>query len=169
VLDHLHRCLTAWLAPVLVFTAEEAFAARNGGTDSIHMQTYPELPASWRDEALGRRWARIREIRRLGTTVLEKMREQGRIGASLQAAASVVLSPADPALPAEQWAELLIVSGATVGFAATAEVTADLAEGLKCARCWRVLPEVGADRDHQALCLRCVDAVASGLVCQGAA
>jgi isoleucyl-tRNA synthetase len=41
--------------------------------------------------------------------------------------------------------------------------------GQKCARCWRVLPEVGSDQRHPALCLRCADAVESGLVCRAAA
>jgi isoleucyl-tRNA synthetase len=168
VLDHLHRCLTTWLAPVLVFTAEEAFGARGNG-ESVHMQPYPVLPTAWRDDALGQRWARLRELRRGGTTVLEKMREQGRIGASLQAVAEVAVSADDPALPAEQWAELLIVSAATIRQAATTEITAFLAPGEKCARCWRVLPEVGADPAYRALCHRCADAVASGLVCKGAA
>ncbi len=44
-----------------------------------------------------------------------------------------------------------------------------LAPGTKCARCWRVLPEVGTDPAHPALCLRCADAVESGLVCRAAA
>ena len=44
VLDHLHRCLTTWLAPVLCFTAEEAWCARFGEQDSVHLQLFPELP-----------------------------------------------------------------------------------------------------------------------------
>ena len=35
------------------------------------------------------------------------------------------------------------------------------AEGEKCERCWRVLPEVGADPAHPDLCRRCADAVAA--------
>jgi isoleucyl-tRNA synthetase len=169
VLDHLHLCLTTWLAPVLVFTAEEAFAARAGSGESVHMQTYPVLPGEWHNEALGQRWTRIREIRRTGTTVLEKMREQGLIGASLQAVATVALGPDDPTLTEEQWAELLIVSSAKASRGLTCEVTAQIAEGQKCARCWRVLPEVGVNAAHKALCERCVDAVQSGLVGKRAA
>ncbi len=55
VLDHLHRCLTIWLAPVLCFTAEEAWGARFGDEGSVHLQLYPELPAAWADPALGER------------------------------------------------------------------------------------------------------------------
>ena len=52
VLDHLHRCLTTWLAPVLCFTAEEAWCARFGDADSVHLQLFPDVPAEWRDDAL---------------------------------------------------------------------------------------------------------------------
>ena len=58
VLDHLHRCLTTWLAPVLCFTAEEAWCARFGEQDSVHLQLFPALPGEWRDDALAARWKR---------------------------------------------------------------------------------------------------------------
>ncbi len=63
VLDHLHRCLTTWLAPVLAFTAEEAWVARFGDTASVHLTEFPELPAAWQDEALALRWEAIRRMR----------------------------------------------------------------------------------------------------------
>jgi isoleucyl-tRNA synthetase len=163
VLDHLHRCLTAWLAPVLVFTAEEAWTARFGGETSIHEQLFPVIPAAWRDEALAAKWARVRDIRRLGTTKLEAMRQAGQIGASLQGEVTLFFPEGeDRLLPGADWADILIVSTVRFG-TADAVVTADagLAEGEKCARCWRVLPEVDVATK---LCLRCTDAVASGLV-----
>ncbi len=51
----------------------------------MHLQTFPELPADWRDETLAARWARIREIRRVVTGALERERAEGRIRASLPA------------------------------------------------------------------------------------
>ena len=74
VLDHLHRCLTTWLAPVLCFTAEEAWCARFGEQDSVHLQLFPELPAAWRDDALAARWETIRAIRRRITVPIEEAR-----------------------------------------------------------------------------------------------
>ena len=44
VLDHLHRCLCTWLAPVLCFTAEEAWCARFGEDASVHLEQFPTLP-----------------------------------------------------------------------------------------------------------------------------
>ncbi len=159
VIDVLHRCLTAWLAPVLVFTAEEAWLARFGEADgSIHLTDFPFVPEGWKDAALAAKWARVREIRREVTKVLETERAAGAIGASLQAAPVLRLGRVEDRalLPAEGWAELCIVSGLRLE-AGEAEVAVEFhpAPGAKCDRCWRVLPEVGASAAHPTLCRRC--------------
>lgn len=182
VLDTLHRCLTAWLAPVLAFTAEDAWTARFGEESSVHVQPFPDLPAGWHDEELARTWERVRAIRRRITVPLEEARRVGTIGASLQAAVALPLAASEvPLLSAEEWAELAIVSAVEIvpdpaatgaspaappGVEAEARVTR--APGEKCARCWRVLPEVGRIAGSPALCARCADAVGSGLVCRAA-
>ncbi|MCO6414570.1 isoleucine--tRNA ligase [Siccirubricoccus sp. KC 17139] len=177
VLDALHRCLTAWLAPVLVFTAEEAWLARFPAEDgSVHLQDFPTLPEEWRDEALAAIWVKIRAIRRAVTGVLEKARADGTIGASLQAAPVLHVPETDlPLLSPEGWAEICITSGLTLS---TAEPPEDAfrvqdlfgtnfgavfapAQGQKCERCWRVLPEVGQSAAHPTLCRRC-EAVVEG-------
>ncbi|WP_158742157.1 isoleucine--tRNA ligase [Acidisphaera sp. L21] len=162
VLNAVHRCLTIWLAPVLVFTAEEAWGARfPGEDDSVHLQPLPEIPAEWYDSALAARIATLREHRGEVTTVLETARRDGTIKASLQAVVSLPESMRslldDPA-----WCEFAIVSQVVPGGA----LAVDKAPGEKCARCWKVLPEVGSNPAHPALCLRCTDAVESGLVGQ---
>ncbi len=154
VLDHLHRCLCAWLAPVLVFTAEEAWVSRFGDASSVHLQDLPVIPEVWHDPALSERWRAIREQRRLITTELEAGRKAGWLKSSLQGA--VTLDPPSlDLLDPEGWAELCIVSQALPGEA----ITAAPAPGVKCERCWRVLPEVGGVPAHPGLCLRCVSAV----------
>ena len=177
VLDHLHRCLCTWLAPVLVFTAEEAWTARfgehagseaRGADESVHLHDFPAIPESWRDDELGARWEAIRELRRLGTTELEAMRADKRIGSSNQAVVTLAL-PDEQAglLSAEAWSDILIVAGATVEHAAAPAARASVAPGIKCERCWKVLTEVGSVAAHPTLCLRCADAVESGPVCPG--
>ena len=159
VLDALHRCLTTWLAPVMPFTAEEAWLARFPSEDgSVHLQTFPQIPAEWRDDALAAKWVEVRDIRRAVTGVLEKARAAGEIGASLQAAPLLRLPPAALTLLSEaEWAELCITSGLTLAptEAEAAEVEFAAATGAKCERCWRVLPEVGLSQQHPGLCLRC--------------
>ena len=174
VLDALHRCLCTWLAPTLVFTAEEAWTARFGDGESVHLQLFPEVPAAWHDEALAAKWETVRAIRRRITVPLEDARQGGVIGSSLQAAVRVALSPDEvPLLTPAEWAEIAIVSEAEIvtgdDQGAAGSVAVARSSGTKCARCWRVLPEVGTDAAHPALCLRCADAVESGLVCRAAA
>jgi len=176
VLDRAFDCLARWLAPVLCFTAEEAWLARYGEGEgvSVHLETYAEVPQAWRDPALGEKWAKLRDLRRVVTGALEIERAQKRIGSGLQAAARLY-APADyrAALEGVDLAELCITSEGTVEFAPppagafslpeVAEVGAviELARGEKCQRCWRVLPEVGTVPGHSDLCRRCADAVAT--------
>ncbi|MGG5809857.1 isoleucine--tRNA ligase [Falsiroseomonas sp. CW058] len=163
VIDRLHRCLTAWLAPVLIFTAEEAWLARfPDEADSIHLRDWPEIPPEWRDEALAAKWRKLREIRGDVTATLEAARAARTIGASLQAAPRLEL-PAEEAalLGAEGWAEIAITSAAEVVPAEARRVTFAPAPGTKCDRCWRILPEVGQSHAHPTLCRRC-EAVVEG-------
>ena len=174
VLDHLLRCTACWLAPMLPFTAEEAWLARYPSSEgSVHLELFPELPTTWRDEALAEQWRKVRLVRRVITGALEIERAHKRIGSSLEAAP--VVHVADPDLFAAlldvDLAEIAITSAATLvqgdgppdafrldevkGVA----VEARLAEGRKCARSWKILPSIGADpaypdvspRDAQAL------------------
>jgi isoleucyl-tRNA synthetase len=168
VLDHLHRCLTTWLAPVLCFTAEEAWCSRFGEQDSVHLQLFPALPPEWRDDALATRWETIRAIRRRITVPIEEARRANRLGSSLQASVTLPLKPDnEPLLSEEEWAEIAIVSEVRIeSDPAEPLATISPAPGNKCARCWRVLEEVGQQPKHPALCERCADAVESGLVCR---
>jgi isoleucyl-tRNA synthetase len=171
VLDQLHRCLTTWLAPVLCFTAEEAWTARFGEADSVHLQLFPTLPHAWRDDALAAKWEQIRAIRRRITVPIEEARAAKTLGASLQAAVTLKLAPDEAMLlPADAWAEVAIVSAVhMVSGVGDEPATVAPAPGDKCVRCWRVLPEVGSVAAHPALCVRCADAVDSGLVCKAVA
>jgi isoleucyl-tRNA synthetase len=154
-LDILFRALTSWLAPVLPFTAEEAWCARFGDDVSVHLTQFPAIPDSWRNDALAEDWAKIREHRAGVTGAIEVMRKDKQIGSSLQATA--ILSPEAEAVlsDGELWAEICISSAAAFG----AQNGAAIAPGQKCDRCWRVLPEVGADPNHPTLCRRCCEAV----------
>jgi isoleucyl-tRNA synthetase len=173
VLDHVFSCLTAWLAPVLCFTAEEAWITRHPNSDSVHLRTFPELDRSWRDEALAKKWDQIRDVRRVVTGALELARADKKIGSGLQAGPVLFTeSRYDAALAGLDLDEICITSGIErQAFGAQpaqhfalpdvpgVAVAFRLADGDKCERCWRVLPEVGKDAAHPSLCLRCGDAV----------
>lgn len=176
VLHEVFSRLTAWLAPILCFTAEEAWRARpfKTGEESVHLRVYPETPADWRDAALAARWDKIRDIRRVVTGALERARADKKIGSSLQAAPVVHLSPERKAeLAGIDIAEIAITSGVTLAEGAApagafslpevagVAVVVELAGGEKCERCWQVLTEVGSHQNHPTLCNRCTDAVES--------
>ena len=159
VVDRLCDAVLRWLAPVLVFTCEEAWALYRPDEPSVHLRTFPDGLEGFRDDALAARWERVRAVRRVVTGALEIERAAKRIGASLEAAPVVHVS--DPALRSAlagiDLAEVCITSAITI---ADGEGPADafrldevkgvaveprLAEGRKCARSWKVSPEVGAD------------------------
>ncbi|MEQ8283504.1 MAG: isoleucine--tRNA ligase [Parvibaculum sp.] len=174
VLDELFSCLTAWLAPVLCFTVEEVWLARfPSDEDSVHLRTFPEIPAEWCNETLSEKWRKVRELRRVVTGALEVERREKRIGASLEAAPDVFVTNAElaAAMRGIDLAELAITSQASLiegeGPAAAfrlddvpgVAVVPKRAEGRKCARSWRVLPEVGSDPEFPDLSLRDAAAV----------
>jgi isoleucyl-tRNA synthetase len=174
VLHAVFSHLTAWLAPILAFTAEEAWRARpwKDGEESVHLRVYPETPADWRDPALAARWDKIRDIRRVVTGALERARADKKIGSGLQALPTVHLTPERRAeLDGVDLSEIAITSGlvlaegAAPGEAFTlpevggVAVVVNLASGEKCERCWQVLTEVGDNKDHPTLCHRCSGAV----------
>jgi isoleucyl-tRNA synthetase len=171
--DALFDYLTAWLAPFLCFTAEEAWLTRNpGAKESVHLRLFPEIPAEWRDDALAERWSLVRRLRRVVTGALEVERAAKRIGSSLQARPLVWADSAyRRAVAGLDLAELAITSVAAFGDGIPPSdaftlpdvpgvaVKVELAPGEKCDRCWQVLVEVGRDPAHPTLCRRCVDAV----------
>ena len=164
VLDHLHRCLATWLAPVLVFTAEEAWTARFGEASSVHLQDFYDVPLEWQDEALALRWQAIRAIRKSVNEALEAERRDGRIRSSLEASLRLGFADGEAWLNEAEWAELCIVSHVDLTLADKASFAVERASGRKCARCWKVLDEVGQVAAHPALCRRCADAVDFGPV-----
>jgi isoleucyl-tRNA synthetase len=177
VLDRTFDCLVRWLAPILCFTAEEAWLARYGEADgrSIHLELFAEVPEAWRDPALAARWAGLRDLRRVVTGALEVERAEKRIGSSLQAAVAIFApEPLVAALGDIDLAELSITSAATVEAApppagafalpdvAGIGVVVSPAVGTRCERCWRVLPEVGHVPGHDDLCQRCAEVIDRG-------
>jgi len=141
VLDELFHGLVRWLAPVLVFTAEEVWGTRYPEAKSVHLVEWPEIPDVPADDG---RWAKLRELRTQVTEAIEPLRRDKVIGSSLQAVVTVPELAASP----DALAELFIVSSVKAGDALRVDET----DNHKCGRCWRYLPEVKEDGE---LCARC--------------
>jgi isoleucyl-tRNA synthetase len=152
-----------WLAPVLSFTAEEAWRMyRPDAEPSVHLTLFPQGFDQFRDDALAAKWETIRDVRRVVTGALEVERAAKRIGSSLEASPLVYIS--DPNIFATLFdidlAEVCITSNAMVTNAdAPADafrlnevpgvaVVVEKAVGIKCARSWKILPTVGEDPEY---------------------
>ena len=161
---------------MLCFTAEDAWTARFGENATVHLEEFPLIPVKWSNDNLAKRWIQLRSIRRIITTEIENMRREGIIKSSLQAAVELNFSEEEAALFGHyDWAELVIVSRVDIniipGSASLYSVETKqggeghaaprirVATGHKCARCWKVLDEVGDNSSYPELCLRCIDVV----------
>ncbi|MDO5648542.1 isoleucine--tRNA ligase [Paracoccus sp. (in: a-proteobacteria)] len=174
VLDLLFHRLVTWLAPILPFTTEDVWLSRfPSDDDSVHLHDFAVTPADWLNEPLAAKWELVRRARRVVTAALEVKRSDKTIGASLEAAPVVhirddatlaalksvnfddicitsdIVLTADP-LPAEAF-RLPETPGIGVVF--------ETAEGEKCQRCWKILPDVGSHA-HAGVCARCNEVLA---------
>ena len=166
VLDALFARLVTWFAPILAFTAEEVWQSRYGAeAKSVHRALWVDTPAAWRNDALAAKWSKIRDVRSAVTLSLEGMRREKIIGSSLQAAVRVSVKDQAyvDAFDGLDAAEIFITSSAGIvvddasDISDDIHVTATVASGVKCERCWVVSDEVAANGD---LCNRCHETVA---------
>jgi isoleucyl-tRNA synthetase len=162
-IDMICDAILKWLAPVLSFTTEEAWRMyRPDAEPSVHLTLFPEGLEKFRNDALAAKWETIRNVRRVVTGALEVERAAKRIGSSLEAAP--VIYVADRAMLATLFdvdlAGVCLTSGYEVrdgdapsgafrldGVAGVA-VVVEKATGTKCARCWKILPTVGEDKEY---------------------
>jgi isoleucyl-tRNA synthetase len=169
--------LARLMAPILTFTAEEAWRHMPGARgESVHLERFPDAAREWLDDTLKRDWDRLLEVRREVAKALETARTQKLVGSGLEASVRIVDAPEDlPALLAAKRTLLptvFIVSRVELGRAdGRASVTyesqdipglvigVDRARGEKCERCWTRSEHVGESREHPTLCERCVPIV----------
>ncbi len=173
VLDLLFHRLTTWLAPVLAFTMEEVWLERfPGDQSSVHLEDMPDTPADWLNPDLAEKWAKVRRARRAVTAALEVQRTEKVIGSSLEAAPVVHVQEPEmlEVLKSVAFEDVCITSdialtndpGPDEAFrlpeADGVSVVFEKAQGQKCQRCWKILPDVGTHK-HPETCKRCSDAL----------
>ena len=153
--------LCTLLAPVLVFTAEEAWRHSTGqpATTSIHVQEFPQSRDRGRNAV-----EQVEELLRLRGIIgqaIEHARQEKVIGNTLEARV-VLNSDSDVAekIPKEELEEFFILSDLTIQPAKEASASVTKTPYKKCARCWRHRPTVGTSKAHPDLCDRCESVVA---------
>ena len=150
------------IAPILSFTAEEAFAIfspNEAGT--VFVETFRHLPEVGGDAELLAKWAAVREVRAIVQKAIEDERVRGTIGSSLQTTGEIAAPEGLYETLASLGDELrfvMIMSEVKLVKAADGElkVTVRPSEEKKCERCWHYVPGVGSNAEHPTLCPRCV-------------
>lgn len=165
-IDIICDAILKWLAPVLSFTADEAWSMyRPDAEPSVHLTLFPLDLGEYRDDALAKKWTLIRAVRRVVTGALEVERAAKRIGSSLEASPMIYLPEAFMGdIFDVDWAEICITSNAMVEILrgndtppadafrlpelADVAVVVERAQGTKCARSWKILSSVGSDAEY---------------------
>ncbi len=162
-IDMICSAILRWFAPVLSFTTEEAWRMyRPDAEPSVHLTLFPDGLESLRDEKLAAKWETIRDVRRVVTGALELERAAKRIGSSLEASPIIYVSDRQvlATLFDIDLAEVCITSNYEVreGEAPAGAfrldsvpgvaVVVEKAQGIKCARSWKILPTVGGDPEY---------------------
>jgi isoleucyl-tRNA synthetase len=156
---HITQSLLKLMAPILSFTAEEAWLDVGGDVDdSILLHQWHAFPAT--DEKLLESWAQVREFRARVTKQLEEVRAAGGIGSSLQAELDIYVSGAlydTLATLGDDLRFVLITSRATLHRIDVDEkIVVTPSAHRKCERCWHYRADVGADAAYPHICGRCV-------------
>ncbi|MCD4776038.1 MAG: isoleucine--tRNA ligase [Candidatus Aegiribacteria sp.] len=164
VMAYMLKNMMKLLAPLIPFTAEEAWMelpdCLKEETDSVHLSLYPDADIlSDTEKDIGELdcWEPYLEIRKMALKELEEKRAAGEIGGGLDATVELTV-PENMVASAngEDWSDFLIVSQANVKAGDEISVSVKKAEGSKCNRCWRILPEVGTCIPDD-VCARCAD------------
>ena len=151
------------IAPVLSFTAEEAYQhmpKMKGDKESVFMMPFPNTNQFPSDEALFSKMQKLLEVRDMVLKALEEARTNRLIGHPLEASVTVfgvkgseqmqVLEEFEPFLP-----ECFVVSNVTLNEGRTLKVEVSRAQGQKCQRCWQYSTRIPCDSDYQDVCPRC--------------
>ncbi len=172
---HITHALLRWIAPILSFTAQEAWEVflKDNAKDSnayVFTQDWYQLPDFSMDKISEADWAVILEAKDAINKVIEHAREQKIINANLSAAVAIYADGEVYDSLAKLEDELrfvLITSSASLNKLSDSQlgsateldnlrVAVTPAEGTKCIRCWHVRDDVGSDLKHPEICTRCV-------------
>jgi isoleucyl-tRNA synthetase len=148
VLNIILDCLLKWFAPIFVFTTEEIFNLLKKNENSIHEHSFPEIPQSWKDEPLNKKWKDLYRIKQDVNIAIEEKRSSKEIGSSLEADIFIYTNEQEfKLLENLDLEEYFITSKAKkIQDENNKRIIVKKAVGTKCPRCWKILEKK---------CLRC--------------
>ncbi len=161
-LYHIAHCLVRVMAPILSFTADEAWQLLRGENEhSIFEEEWHVIPESGLDAHAIDVWMDLRSIRGDANKNIEEKRSTGLVGSSLQAELDIYVSGQSYESLMRLGEELrfvFITSRVTVHESdkdqAVIKVTPS--KYTKCERCWHYCADVGSHGEHPSICGRCV-------------
>ncbi|MDH2273650.1 isoleucine--tRNA ligase [Moraxella porci] len=166
-LYHIAHALLRWIAPILSFTAQEAWQVLKGTDGYIFTTEWYELPTPAMTDISSDEWQAIVDAKDIINKAIEDARTDKIISSNLTAKVAITA----PAQTAEILAKLgdelrfvFITSDATVNTGDTLSAIITPADGSKCVRCWHIRTDVGQDSSHPELCTRCIENLGDGEV-----
>ena len=158
-MHRIFEALCRLLAPITVFTAEEAWAYLGGG-GSVHLQTFPDPAAEFRNPEVEKQVAQLLNLRAVIGQAIEGARQEKLIGNALEAAVTLACDEDTvSAIPKEELEEFFILSELKLQAGKEPNASISKTTHQKCARCWRHRPTVGKSTAHPELCDRCESVV----------
>ncbi len=174
-LNEILRVIVFYMAPILSFTAEEAYLYMNGDKESVHMEEFVPLKEQYKDLGLIKKWNEMRKLKSATDKALELARSQKAIGNSLEACVYVDIQNDEmreivQSFDKSNLADICIVSqfefgrldeslGRYYDEETKVEVFVVKAKGEKCDRCWKYSKTVGKNDKGEKVCSRCYQVV----------
>ncbi|MFQ3577759.1 MAG: class I tRNA ligase family protein, partial [Verrucomicrobiia bacterium] len=161
VMHSLFSQLTRLLAPILAFTAEEAWGYFS--KQSVHLELFPDPKEGFHDPEAIRQVEALLNLRQLAAASIERARQAKKIGKGIEASLTLTIPDSDLLQYVQRHQaeveEFLIVSHITAVPGPAFSAEARPSDHVRCERCWRHLPDVGSQSTHPSLCRRCVQAI----------
>lgn len=175
---HIIQALVRWMQPIMSFTADEIWSAVPGkkSEDNVFLlEWYDQLFVYTNEEGINHAyWKLIMQVRDEVNKVIESKRNNGEVGASLEAEVTLFVNNDlyhKLSLLKDELRFSLITSSATVvkesDIIEPDDIVKSAIEGLsilvksskypKCERCWHRREDVGSELTHPTICKRCVD------------
>lgn len=161
VIYHLTDFMIRMMAPILSFLAEESLTYFKGkSAESVFLMDFPSAPANWKQPALKEHYEELLKVRVETQKVLESLRSQKTIGASLEAEVRITAEgkTLEHLRRCENLREFLIVSKVEVA-EGPLSIQAVKSSGEKCVRCWVYSHEIGQDARFPGVCPKCTEAL----------
>ncbi|MPX48490.1 isoleucine--tRNA ligase [Moraxella catarrhalis] len=164
-LYHIAHALLRWIAPVLSFTAQEAWQVLKGTQGYIFTAEWYQLPDFQMNDISHEDWDQVALIKDTVNKSIEQARSDKIVSSNLTAKVTIT-APQDITDILNKFGDELrfvfITSDATVKSGDTLSTTITPADGTKCVRCWHVRTDVGTHAEHPEICGRCVQNLDDG-------